>query len=362
MSEIRKKIPAAVLLCILALILSGCRPPNYTRKWKKELAERNLPQLEAWFSEHKPGAEIKKAESVADGVDLYDAMEGTYQLSGKTYRFIYDCYQDKMYTDENYQEVCGMIEDAVTGLFLLEKEKTEFLFLDSQFSAHLENDDWKPFLIEDPGEQPEFGGVLLEGILPDWMGAEEFAQKALSGEVPFRYAAAGYGDEYPDFDPALFEKAGQNLISIDYYVPVDAENFYGPCRKTYRADGVKETWASLVKLGNGLYGGWYYEGIPGFEDTVLFTEEDKKSFSLTVPDPAIPVIFSEKKQKLKVYFQNSAGESIEYEADSLYRDACPGRSDCYTFSTDFMMKNRVSFGYRAMRNANLGGVYHFKKK
>ena len=43
-------------------------------------------------------------------IDLYQAIEGNFKLDGKTYRYIYDYVDRKLYTDQHYEKFCHLKE------------------------------------------------------------------------------------------------------------------------------------------------------------------------------------------------------------------------------------------------------------
>lgn len=361
----QKKILLLLLSVTLAMTLSGCTPPNYTRAKKKEVTKEHAAEAEAWFSAHMPEAKAEKGKAVADAVDLYAAITGTYKKDGKTYYYVYDYTGDRMYSDELFDEVSGLVTEKIREEASLSEETSVIHCLGHDFPLSYENDSWNERSIpcdEDgnPLKPEEITGSRREMMVPLDEAPESFAEKVLAGEVSFQVAADCYVEEFPEYDPAVFEKYDANFVGIWYYVPMDG-NFSGIYKNVYTGRGTDPYTAEITNLGGGLYGGWTFHGVPDFAGEIGYEDLGKDGFSLTIPEKATPVLFSEKrKKKLQTYFTNSAGELVEYKLDELFRTSCPGKPDCYCLSTDFVTRAPLKYAYKAYRNGNGGGKYYFK--
>lgn len=360
-----KKTGVLLLSAVLCVLLSACTPPNYTKEKKKEVTAEFADSAKQWFLENEPAATVKSGEAYHDAVDLYAAISGTYELGNGIYRYLYDYRNGVMYTDEHYAEACGLLSEFLLREFDLRPESSSFSFLGSDLTVGYENDDWYPRNLpvgEDgnPANLSEVTASRRENLMPAGLSAAEFSEKVLSGEASFSLAIDSVVEEYPVYEEEKFGKYAPNLVGIWYRVPMGTE-FSGACQKIYSSRGVEEYYASITRLREGLYGGWFYRGVPAFEDSISYENLGKDGFSLVIPEPAEPILLTEKKQrKLKTYFTNSAGEKIEYEADELYRSDCPGFPGCYAFSTEFVAREPVQYAYRITRNSNSGGKYFFK--
>ena len=360
----KKKILLLLLSVILAMALSGCTPPNYTRAGKKEVTKAHAAEAEAWFSGHMPEVKVEKGKALADAVDLYAAITGTYHKDGKTYYYVYDYVGDRMYSDEHFDEVSAMVTEKILREASLPGEATVMNYLGHTFPLSYANDSWnEQSLPRDKDGKPldpgEITGNRREEMVPLDEDPAAFAEKVLTGEVTFEFAADCYVEQFPVYDPAVFEKYG-NFIGVWYRVPMDG-NFSGIYKNIHTKNGEDPYYAGITNLGDGLYGGWIYRGVPDFAGEIGYEDLGKEGFSLTIPEEATPVLFSEKrKKKPETYFTNSAGEHVEYKLEELFRTSCPGHPDCYCLSTDFVTRAPLKYAYKTYRNANGGGKYYFK--
>jgi len=351
-----KKYFSSILILILAISLTGCMPPEFTKEHAKELAREHQGDATQWFAANRPDAKIgKKCTSVDDGVNLYSLIKGTYKESGKTHNYIYNYDDGVMYLDENYAEACDLITQLTCERMGLVQERSTFHFEGLDIPAVSQND-------EPDAYYPAQSSITANSkkVLPADFGAQQFAEAAVDGNTAFEYSIWNYGEVIPAFDPSVFEKF-PNLMSIDYFAPVQLEGGGQYSSIWYDATWKCDRYCYLEKASEDMYVGYTYmvddrgavsadvsgeESIcemPGQEFS--YSEKGDGEIELTIPEDADILIFSTKKRKFTQHFVNSAGKNVTENLVTMQTRDCPGMKGHIIYGACLVVPEQELYGY-----------------
>lgn len=360
-----KRIISYILLGLLILssfLISGCLPPNYTKDKAKAIAKEHHKDAVAWFKQNKPEAKVDSdCEAYSTGIDLLGAVKGEYKLKDKTYKYVYDYKDNKMYVSEGYEQVCALVKKSLLKEFGYAEKDTEISFHGYTFSASNENDDPKRGGPGNPPKPTDKIGSHQEKLIPASKSVEDFAQEVLKADTKesFPVYIHLWQLDFPPYEPNKL-RAHKNLGSIWCTVPIDCEKgFNGVYCKVYYKDKIKNDIAHIDKIEDGLYGG-YISSKEVAQDILKIVKKDRKSFRMEIPPAAQPIFFSKAPRNLVHYFKNTKGNLIQNQKRDVYRSACPGQKDYYRFGTNLMVKNNVSDCYDSITVSLVRGKYDYK--
>lgn len=351
-----------LMLLVTSLVISGCLPPNYTKEKAKEIAKEHQKEAVAWFQSNMPDAKPDgDCEAYETGIDLLGAVKGSYKRNNKSYKYVYEYTNKKMYISEGYTETCKLIEDVVLKDFGYTPQESVISFHGYQFPAKNENNDTKPR--EENEKIPKVLYSYQEELRPADMTPEQFAKAILAPDTKerFDFYLHLYRDDFL-VEQLAKQKQYKNLGSIWCSVKIDlTKQTQGVYEKVYLKDRIEDRYYHIEKIADGLYGGYInYKGVPVGGDKLKIKYQDGKHLTLEIPKGAKPVIFSKDSMTLLQYFKNTKGETIENVAEEMYRSSQAEVRGYHQYSTELFVKDDFSYGYTHMTVPLVEGVYTYK--
>lgn len=348
---------------LITFIISGCLPPNYTKEKAKEIAKNHKNETLSWFTSNmqdaKPDNDVEAYET---GVDLLGAIKGNYKRNGKSYKYVYEYTNKKMYIGEGYDETCKIVQNEILKDFGYTKEEAEISFHGYQFACKNENDDTKPRYNNEIEKAKELYSYQ-EKLMPADKTPEQFAKAILdiNSKEKFDFYMHLYRDDFPA-QQLEKQKQYKNLGSIWCSAKIDLtkqkQGFY---EKVYLKDRIENRYYHIEKISDNLYGGYInYKGIPAEGDRLKISYKDGKHLTLEIPKSAKPILFSKNSLTLVHYFKNTKGDTIENIAEEMYRSTKAGVKGFHQYDTDLFVKDDFSYGYTSIKVPLVGGVYTYK--
>lgn len=361
----RKILSFSIMLMILvtSCLLSGCLPPNYSKEKAKEIAKAHQKEAIAWFASNMPEAKPEETvEAYEMGTNLLGAVKGSYKHNGKSYKYVYEYTNKKMYLGEGYKETCKIVEASLLEALGYSKQEAEVDMYGYQFPGKNENDAPKKQFEEQFKNVKEFYSNQEE-LRPADKTPEQFAKAILAADTKEKFTCYVhlYREAYP---PYQSDKLLQhpNLGSIWCNAKLDlAKNPQGIYQKVYLRDKIQEGYYHIEKITEDLYGGYItFKGKPLPADKLKITLKDKKHLILEVPENSTPVFFSKSNVTLVHYFNNVKGQQIENVVEEMYRASKVGIKGYHMYSTELFVKDDFSYGYKTLRVPLVKGVYNYK--
>jgi len=348
------------VMLVTTFLISGCLPPNYSDQKAKDIEKTYTKDALAWFQKNMPDATPdKECKAYISGSDLLGALKGEYKRNGKTYKYIYEYTDKKMYTSEGYKDTCKIIEDTVLKDFGYSKAETEVSFHGYQIVAKNENDAPKKQFGD---KQPQKITTAQEKLTPANITPAEFAKNILDPNTKekFDFYIHLYRDDFPEQQVEKQNKY-KNLGSIWCNKKIDlVKNSEGIYEKVYLKKEIKNRYYNIVRITDDLYVGYIANvdmsknGVkPNFEYT-----QDK--LTLKIPANTQPIIFSKKALTMVHSFKNAKGELIENVVEEMFKWEKAEIKGYHQYSTELFLKDDFSHGYEPLRVPMVKGVYNYK--
>lgn len=355
MSKLKTALTALIVL-LLALSLTACIPSSYTGKQVKKLGEEHYKEAEDWFVQNYPDAEIgKKCEGFTDGVDLYEAVQGSYKHLGGTHKFIY-CYEDdKMYVDEFFEETEDLLLSEVIRKLGFSEERTDVNLYGVRIIAKSVNDN--------EYENIKAGEVISspEVMYLPFGKPEKLAESIMDGSCENRFSVYYCCEDIPE-DIEFMPFKYPNLMFLTSIRTIEPE-FEGIYYSTQFSSFKEQLYLRTEELKEGLYGGYSCEVQEdgSFEnDPVIFKETDD-GFTLEIPEDTKLVLFSGKKLKPVQIFSNIKLETFEEELKPYTKSTFRDMKECALYGAQYLFKGDY-YVYECRTNGINGGFYTFKLK
>lgn len=359
----KKLVSFALMLVLLVttFLISGCLPPNYSDEKVKEIAKNHQKDALAWFQKNMPDATPgKDCKAYKTGIDLLGAVKGDYKRNGKTYQYVYEYTNNRMYISEGYDEACKIVEDIVLKDFGYTKEESEVSFHGYQFAAKNENDATRR---RNPDEKvPKEIYSYQEKLMPAGITPEEFAKALLDPNTKekFDFYIHLYRDDFPaqELDKQIKYK---NLGSVWCNKKIDLmKEPQGIYEKVYLRKGVEDRYYHIEKISDDMYGGYLTtKGLPKNGDKLKIKYTGDR-LTLEIPEGTQPVIFSKRALTLVHAFKNVKGDLIENVAEEMYRSKHAKVNGYHQYSTYLYVKDDFSYGYKSITVSVVKGVYNYK--
>jgi len=358
-----KKLTSLMLmftLIITTFIISGCLPPNYSKEQAKKIATEHKPEALAWFAQNMPAAKPDAdCEAYETGVDLLGAVKGSYKNNGKSYDYVFDYNNKKMYVGEGYEETCAIVKAAILKEFNYSSKEAKVNFHGYSFKLKNENDNPRNHMKFEQGK--EISTKLLK-LIPAKTSPQEFAQKVLAPDTNevFKFYIDVYRDTFPKYEPekqAKFKNLGLIMCFVPVDIEKDAQTVY---KKYYSAKGVEEYVFHLTKVEEGFYAGYETKFFPKLEDKAKVTKKAANHFLLEIPKTASPIFFSKDARMLVHSFKNPKGDLIENVIDDQFLQSVPGMAGFKQHGINLVVKNDYAHSYSATRVSLVGGKYDVK--
>ncbi|MCR4690718.1 MAG: hypothetical protein K5739_05210 [Lachnospiraceae bacterium] len=365
----RQKQISMVFVLLLACVLTGCRPPAYTREHKKAIAKAHAQEAREWFKENMPDVKIsRKAQAYADGRDLFMIIEGKYREGRETYSYRYDYEHDRMYLSKDYDKMVEFVKEGVAKELGSDAGRLDLLLTEPSITTHVEND-VEDFDIESRTSPAEF--------LPADMSPEEFAGQVLRGEMELFFFVTVYEETIRPYDKTLFEKL-PNAASVSFQPPMEWGSS-GQCEAHYEIDAIEATYLCTQDAGSDVYAGYLKVFRAELDENgqiikpridpmllsggyeaadVVITDRTDDTFTLQIPPGACPVVFVPKgydkvgkqadEDKMISYLDDMGKSKIDVFGKGAYEDFY----NCILpASNRTMFKNTSTVG-------NTDGTYH----
>lgn len=350
------------VLLVTVFLISGCLPPNYSKEKAEKIAKEHQPEALAWFSKNMPDAKPDSdCKAYEMGTNLLGAVKGSYKRNGKSYKYVYEYTNKKMYVGEGYEESCRLVEDIVLKDFGYSKEEAEVSFHGYKFIGKNEND--KPRgNYEEQKEEKEFYSDQ-EKLRPADKTPEQFAQAIVDPDTKEKldFYIHLYRDTFPE-QQLEKQKRYKNLGSIWCNVKIDlTKENQGAFAKVYLKNKVQDRYYHVEKIADGLYGGYIsVNGLPEAGDKLRTDYKPGKYLILEIPKGTKPVIFSNSSLNLVHRFKNSKGDTIEVVAEELYKSSKTGINGYHQYDTGLFLKDNISYGYSHITTPLVGGIYRYE--
>lgn len=249
-----RKILVSLMLS-LALLLTACIPPGYTREAARNVKETHGVEARQWFTTNMPEATNITAKYYADGQNLYMAIYGDYTKGKRTYNYLYDYADEIMYLGELAEELETKTASKMSEGFGVEPQNAEIEILRHSFELTSAND------------EPEVGyGHALYGekrsvsepLFPYGSDLDALIDSAFNDEEPqFTFSVKAYVNEIPAYNPTKIRSI-PGLAYISYYTPMDYE-YEGINYAMYTPGKASLTFTHLDKAKNNVYIGYRIE-------------------------------------------------------------------------------------------------------
>ncbi len=249
----KKTIIRLIILIMVSLTLSACQTPGYTEERKEQITKEHAYEAKRWFRINLPEAEVKSVEAYVEGIDLVAVIEGMYEYRGEEYKYMYDYHNGNMYLGYEYKSAEKIAADALREYFG-ENVKAIVLYpARFYFLTECENDDSRGYASEKGASIRCSGKVLPPGSDP--LKYADFMLFGSNGDMSSSRATM-YVDVIPEYDANTLEA----FMGVDYFFfikPINLE-FDGLYYVSYFSDIAFYHYLKLVKISDGLYGGYSY--------------------------------------------------------------------------------------------------------
>lgn len=351
-----------IVLLVTTFLISGCLPPDYTKEKAEKIVKDHQHEALAWFQQNMPDAKPDSdCKAYEMSTDLLGAVKGKYKRNGKSYDYVYEYTNKKMYIGEGYEEACKIVGENVLKDFGYNKQETEISFHGYQFLGKNENDNPRGNFQDKKNNAKEFYSYQ-EKLRPADKTPEQFAKSILDPNTKEKFAfyIHLYRKDFP-VPQQEKQKRYKNLGSVWCNIAIDpVKQPKGIHQKIYLRDRIENRYYHLEKIDDDLFAGYMlYKGEPK-SDKMSFSYQKGKQLSLNVPQGAKTLIFSKKALTLVHTFKNSKGDLIENVAEEMYKSTGDRIKGYHMYSTDLLVKDDFPYGYTDKYVTFRGGVYNYK--
>ncbi len=360
----KKTIIRLIILIMVSLTLSACQTPGYTEERKEQITKEHAYEAKRWFRINLPEAEVKSVEAYVEGIDLVAVIEGMYEYRGEEYKYMYDYHNGNMYLGYEYKSAEKIAADALREYFG-ENVKAIVLYpARFYFLTECENDDSRGYASEKGASIRCSGKVLPPGSDP--LKYADFMLFGSNGDMSSSRATM-YVDVIPEYDADTLEA----FMGVDHFYfikPINLE-FDGLYYVSYSFDNAFYHYLKLVKISDGLYGGYSYTETIKYDESgeeishggvcdhpdEFIKDNGDGSYTITPSGAHIELlIFSEKQVKVSCTRRKNNGkkEKIDFCENVKYESELGNDYDLFYFDYNLPKSN-----YRLYSLLNSSGEY-----